>query len=75
MSLLNEHPVMDNKSESKKEKRDNNKAAFLKSIETELSPNLDEDNLKQGEIGMANAPKRNFNIRRPVNVDINRGTE
>ncbi|NRA74276.1 MAG: TlpA family protein disulfide reductase [Rickettsiales bacterium] len=69
VSLLNEHSVAVDKPKLPKQDQNNtNGEALLRSIETNLAPAIDEDKLKQGEIGMGNAPKNNFTDRRPVNL-------
>ena len=69
ISLLNEHSVVDAKASSNN-KYNNDKESFMRSIETDVSLELDDDQLGRGEIAMSNAEtKENFNDRRPVNLD------
>jgi thiol-disulfide isomerase/thioredoxin len=73
VSLLGEHSAVDIKTEAKN-KHNNNKESLLRSIETDVSLEVDEEQLENGEIAMSSPRvKESLKDRRPVNLNINGG--
>ena len=72
VSLLNEHRIVIDKSKSKKKNESLAQEVILKSIETNVSPEVTKSKLKQGEINMTNPHEKDFTNRRPVNLNYNR---
>ena len=72
VSSLNEHATVVDKSKSKNQARNFGQETILKSIETNMSPEIEKSKLKQGEISITNVSEKDFTNRRPVNLNYNR---